>query len=1054
MHGTTVLAAAHDDLQIHALELEQIHALISDDSADEVKQLFREMEAEENVLDDELPVESSSDDDEAPAVVETSSASQDPLGAVSETSVPLEEKLVEDKLHTAEGTLGPSSEDVTTEASTDVEVVSERSDSAPRVAVETPSNEAKHAVEVPSKEVLSSDEETNGALAASGFSVGEDSVVLSASGVHLGPSEAAAAIDDQDNTTVARPKQTPLQETPALSDSAKASAAGSSDGASENDSASIESILVTVSEPVDVAKTGGATSNKVLGAEVEAGVSDNAEQSSGDMAAKDTVVDHISSESKANEDTAMAKAAATITIPGLVESEAEVEALEGSTASKVVAAEELLLNVSDIQSSTDTKLESQSAVGSLLPSRLKALGRFMSGHTQSSDPNPAALADEANKNAANMPNKTNATVETMSRTVVSPDAADSLPSVDTHSHDSDKDDSVAVNAAETSAASLEASADETRAEAPIPLDEAPLTAVVESTVDLSLEQKSEQTVGTAATNNTTVALEASPLLDATSAKTTIELPSMNQEEALATKDIASKINEGVPTKLNESSRREEEEAKSCVGEGSANLEEEKPFEAGASSGITADVTSATNLASVPSTRSDVDATFTSSDISIENFAIEASTLNSTSAGTGPLNPVADSKESMSSNSITSTVAAPLNASDAILLVANAADTTIIAPPATDTISNVTPSTISATTTVSTNMVLPPTPNKSMEPAALPNMNNPTIAAAIKATDPAGVVNKTADASPNPNKTTFAAAVPHKNNATTAVPNKTTAPAKVPPSNGDKASLDKKLDKCMEGLNFTKFKEKVQAKVAAAKAAAHGANGVGAAAAASLQQDRIFKTMMDMIKTVEINSSILELYLVKLHTCYSSVLEDAKQERDAALLAMRQDLEQHTPAGHTLHREMAAVELRVAAAEQNGWSLLMVAGAACTMALLLSVAACTLVLRQRLELKALRQPVSPQRSLEQPQPAFNRPALSSSQADSYMVPHTGAGHLAASPSPRLEVPNSDRIPPEMEGSISTKPKHLSATETSTGAPFLPCAPVSEQKKQTRGGPGYG
>ena len=55
---------------------------------------------------------------------------------------------------------------------------------------------------------------------------------------------------------------------------------------------------------------------------------------------------------------------------------------------------------------------------------------------------------------------------------------------------------------------------------------------------------------------------------------------------------------------------------------------------------------------------------------------------------------------------------------------------------------------------------------------------------------------------------------------------------------------------------------------------------------------------------------------------------------------------------------------------------------------------------------------------------------------------------------LEVPNSDRIPPEMEGSISTKPKHLSATETSTGAPFLPCAPVSEQKKQTRGGPGYG
>jgi hypothetical protein len=211
-------------------------------------------------------------------------------------------------------------------------------------------------------------------------------------------------------------------------------------------------------------------------------------------------------------------------------------------------------------------------------------------------------------------------------------------------------------------------------------------------------------------------------------------------------------------------------------------------------------------------------------------------------------------------------------------------------------------------------------------------------------------------------------------------------------------------------------------------------------------------MMDMIKSVEINSSILELYLVKLHACYASVLDDAKQEREAALLAMRVDLEQHTPAGRALRNEMAAVELRVAAAEQHGWALLAAAAAVCATALLLSVVACALALQQRRELAALRQsqrqaggqescgPSSASRRPQAQQEA-SRSAVSPVRGSATVVPHAEATAASArSERPSLWPDAPSPSPPaghsrshEQEWSSPTNQPRKQTKHAGSGAP---------------------
>ena len=1059
MHGTTVLAAAHDDLQIHALELEQIHALISDDSADEVKQLFREMEAEESELDDESAVGPSAHDDEeaAPAVEETPSASQDPSSAESEASKSLEEKTEE---LSAEETLGLSPQAVNSEATIDVEVALEGFESAPKVSIDTRSDVVNLPEEAPPSEVLKTTrEELDGASAASTLSEGEAMAAPPVSRAPIEPAQAAAAIDVKETTTVVISTPTSPHETLVSNSNSEASVVDYSDITFEHTKTPLESAAMPVSESAIAAETDGASSNESLGDKVEGSARNGAEQLGGNIAANGTTTDQLSGESKTNEDTAMAKAAATITIPGLVESEAEAGELEASKVGKVVAADELLLNVSDLHSGADTKVETQSAVGSLLPSRLKALGRFMSGHTQSSDPVQAVHTNDAAENpTAIISNETNATAIVIHSSIVSSNATSSLPLEGTLTKDSDKGESYPT---ETSAMSSEVSTDDDeRTAAPLPLVETTVAALFEPVVELSSGQEPKQEIGAASAGNTTVALEASPLLDTSKAKTAIEVPLVNYEEASTTGKIASKHNEGAPAELNESSSREEQ-AKSCVSQENANPEVDTSSVAGALNGVT----DATNVSRPPPghpIHSNVNhTTAISSEFDTKKLPKGTLALNSTSAVIEPSLSVADTKLSTSPTSTTAPMTASSNASAADLTAAKSADSNVIAATADAySIPNATAPTIPAATTIATNVPPPATQSDAVKPTVLTNKTNAAAAAAIKTTDLAEVLHKITDTTAIQNKTTAAPVVPNKTNSTTAIPNKTAAPAKTLPSNGEKASLDKKLDKCMEGLNFTKFKGKVQAKVAAAKAAANGANGVGAAAAASLQQDRIFKTMMDMIKTVEINSSILELYLVKLHTCYSSVLEDVKQERDAALLAMRQDLEQHTPAGHTLHREMAAVELRVTAGEQYGWSLLMAAVAACTMALLLSLAACGLVLRQRLELKALRQPVSPQHPVEQPQLMRGGSTSNSDQA-AHRIASPGPGKAclqdfrdAIGPSPRREGPSSYRISSELKGSTGANFEELSVSGAPIGDSSLPCASMNEQKEQTRGGPGYG
>jgi hypothetical protein len=152
------------------------------------------------------------------------------------------------------------------------------------------------------------------------------------------------------------------------------------------------------------------------------------------------------------------------------------------------------------------------------------------------------------------------------------------------------------------------------------------------------------------------------------------------------------------------------------------------------------------------------------------------------------------------------------------------------------------------------------------------------------------------------------------NSTSKNASKSSPEVVVPPTS---VRVDKRIDACLDGLNFSKFKEKVHAKVAAAMGASKTAGRDDGS-----QQDRIFKTMMDMIKSLEIGSSIFELYVTRLHACYSSILEEMDDHHEevvatlkssnktinASLSSMKSDLDRYTPAGYAYRAQISAVQV--------------------------------------------------------------------------------------------------------------------------------------------------
>jgi hypothetical protein len=132
-----------------------------------------------------------------------------------------------------------------------------------------------------------------------------------------------------------------------------------------------------------------------------------------------------------------------------------------------------------------------------------------------------------------------------------------------------------------------------------------------------------------------------------------------------------------------------------------------------------------------------------------------------------------------------------------------------------------------------------------------------------------------------------------------------------------ASDKAKVDACLEAINFTKFKEKVLARVDAAKVVAKAG-----AEESNHHESLPFKRMMDMITNLEISSSILELYVIKLNTCYASVLEEVRAEQhltmqnaantsatvDAQLAHMQHELDHHTPAGRTFRAQIRDIQV--------------------------------------------------------------------------------------------------------------------------------------------------
>jgi len=125
-------------------------------------------------------------------------------------------------------------------------------------------------------------------------------------------------------------------------------------------------------------------------------------------------------------------------------------------------------------------------------------------------------------------------------------------------------------------------------------------------------------------------------------------------------------------------------------------------------------------------------------------------------------------------------------------------------------------------------------------------------------------------------------------------------------------LASRIEACLETLNFTEFKEKVKAKVAAKiMPKQSGSDDLDS------NVDSIFKTLVGKLKNLEISHSILDLYIGNMHACYSSVIESVRTDHLAVLrekeslvedLSVRleqamSDLNQFTPAGKAMRRQI-------------------------------------------------------------------------------------------------------------------------------------------------------
>ncbi|CAM9642486.1 unnamed protein product [Ectocarpus sp. 4 AP-2014] len=98
--------------------------------------------------------------------------------------------------------------------------------------------------------------------------------------------------------------------------------------------------------------------------------------------------------------------------------------------------------------------------------------------------------------------------------------------------------------------------------------------------------------------------------------------------------------------------------------------------------------------------------------------------------------------------------------------------------------------------------------------------------------------------------------------------------------------------CLDTLSFSEFREEVLARTQQAQQSAGGGVAIGG------QYESIFKTLMNKIKTLEINQSLFGLYIDDVHGCYQNVIAQMLQEQEQARASRSQLL--NTQAAHLAH----------------------------------------------------------------------------------------------------------------------------------------------------------
>ncbi|CAM9504099.1 unnamed protein product [Scytosiphon promiscuus] len=103
------------------------------------------------------------------------------------------------------------------------------------------------------------------------------------------------------------------------------------------------------------------------------------------------------------------------------------------------------------------------------------------------------------------------------------------------------------------------------------------------------------------------------------------------------------------------------------------------------------------------------------------------------------------------------------------------------------------------------------------------------------------------------------------------------PSSMPVAPLDEASAMELSAACLDAPSFSEFREEVLARTQQAQQSAGGAGGV----AIGGQYESIFKTLMNKIKTLEINQSLFGLYIDDVHGCYQDVIAKMLQEQHRA-----------------------------------------------------------------------------------------------------------------------------------------------------------------------------